>query len=134
MKVSGHKMATRATAEEFQAWKEACIADPSKLDGMSKELQKYWMNEFGIVLPGKANERITSAISENLMQGLRIKLTLRDDATFEEIALFAYQITSLMPVIPTKEFQALLFTAGDALAHLGATWSDVFTYLKAGAA
>jgi len=124
----------RAGPEEFAAWKAACIADPSKLDHMSKGLRDYWRKEFGIDIIEKANERITSAISENLMQGLRIKLTLRDDATFEEIAVFAYQITSLMAVIPTKEFQALLTTAGDALAHLGATWNDVFTYLKAGAA
>lgn len=120
----------RATAQDFERWKLACIADPSKLDSLPKNMQTYWRNEFGIVTAIKVITRKTTTVTHS---GLGTRLALHDDATFEEIAEFAYQLGSLMDFLPDDVFQQALDTTSKALSHIGATWDDALTYMKAGA-
>lgn len=69
-----------------------------------------------------------------MTEPIMLDLILAEDASFEEIAVFAYRLATLLTVIPTAEFTKLLGIVTDALAHLGASWDDVFTYLKGNAA
>lgn len=119
-------MTKRATAAEFQAWKEACIADPSKLTG-SKEYRESMMRIFGIGEPVAPTARVVSA---NSPDGTRLKLHLHDDATLAEIAEFTQHILPLMPAIPTDQFHLLLRKAQAAMARIDATWEDVFAHMK----
>lgn len=118
---------TRATASQFEEWKQACIADPSKLDALPASQKELYLKLFGIN-PIASKPRVTAE-----SHGLQVTLVLHEEATFDEIALFAYRVTSMMSSIPKKDFAELLKTATDALAHIGATWDDVFIYLKASA-
>jgi hypothetical protein len=120
----------RATAQDFERWKAACIADPSKLDSLPKNMQTYWRNEFGIGEPTKPVVRLTNNSTHG---GLGKRLQLHDDATFEEIAEFAFQLGTLMDFLPDDVFQQALDTTAKALSHIGATWDDALTYMKAGA-
>jgi len=79
---------TRATNQEFEAWKADCIANPAKLDSLPRSVAQMWRKQWGI-------NRTTIAKTSStriLAKGVGFSLELNGQSTIEQVIDFAFQL------------------------------------------
>jgi len=79
---------TRATNQEFEAWKADCIANPAKLDSLPRSVAQMWRKQWGIngtTIPKTSSTRI-------LAKGVGFSLELNGQSTIEQVIDFAFQL------------------------------------------
>ena len=82
----------RATAEEFEAWKAECIADPSKLDRcLPKSVADMWRKQWGIDGTVKS---ISSARSLN--KGVGVSIQIDENSNIEQVIDFAFRLQMML--------------------------------------
>ena len=82
----------RATAEEFEAWKAECIADPSKLDRcLPKSVADMWRKQWGIDATVKS---ISSARSLN--KGVGVSIQIDENSNIDQVIDFAFRLQMML--------------------------------------
>lgn len=82
----------RATAEEFEAWKAECIADPSKLDrSLPKSVADMWRKQWGIDATVK---NISSARSLN--KGVGVSIQIDENSNINQVIDFAFRLQMML--------------------------------------
>ena len=81
----------RATAEEFEAWKAECIANPAKLDSLPKSVALMWRKQWGIDATVKS---ISSARSLN--KGVGISIQIDENSNIDQVIDFAFRLQMML--------------------------------------
>ena len=79
---------TRATNQEFEAWKADCIANPAKLDSLPRSVAQMWRKQWGI--NGTTIAKTSS--TRILAKGVGFSLELNGQSTIEQVIDFAFQL------------------------------------------
>lgn len=82
---------TRATNQEFEAWKAECIANPAKLDSLPKSVAQMWRKQWGIDATIK---NISSARS--LSKGVGISIQIDDNSNIDQVIDFAFRLQMML--------------------------------------
>lgn len=79
---------TRATNEEFEAWKADCIANPAKLDALPKSVAQMWRKQWNI-----NSATVSQTFSTRILaKGVGFSLELNEQSTINQVVDFAFQL------------------------------------------
>jgi hypothetical protein len=82
---------TRATNEEFEAWKADCIANPSKLDALPRSVAQMWRKQWGI---NATVFNISSA--RNLSKGVGVSIQIDENSSIDQVTDFAFRLQMML--------------------------------------
>jgi hypothetical protein len=82
---------TRATNEEFEAWKADCIANPAKLDSLPRSVAQMWRKQWGIDATVKS---ISSARSLN--KGVGVSIQIDENSNIDQVIDFAFRLQMML--------------------------------------
>ena len=120
---------TRATNQEFEAWKADCIANPAKLDSLPRSVAQMWRKQWGI------NGTTVSKTSSTriLAKGVGFSLELNGQSTIEQVIDFAFQL-QMMRSAETINDEIWLMGAQSIKEWLfdhNMTWESFLSTMKA---
>jgi hypothetical protein len=82
---------TRATNQEFEAWKAECIANPAKLDSLPRSVAQMWRKQWGINATVKS---ISSARSLN--KGVGVSIQIDENSNIDQVIDFAFRLQVML--------------------------------------